>query len=152
MTTSRVTVSVDATGDHPGEGFRRGVEVAVADVLTERVRQETKWGEQNHPIAPPRDGGLRWHYAHTVGNTALARLGLPTEKAARVACDEAAKAGRVTYGHILGDEGAEMIYAAAIHGDASDEVRAEAVQVAAVALAIVERIDRARAAKGATRR
>ena len=33
MTTSRVTVSVEATGDHPGEAFRRGIEAAVADLL-----------------------------------------------------------------------------------------------------------------------
>lgn len=116
----------------------------MADVFAERERQEAKWGEQNHPIAPPRKGGARWRYANAIGNAALARLGLPTEKAARVACDEAAKAGRVTYGHILVEEVCEMGYAAAIHGDASDEARAEAVQVAAVALAIVERIDRKR--------
>ncbi len=125
-----------------------GQRAAVDAVLMERARQEMRWGEQNHPIAPPRDGGLRWRYENEIGNTALARLGLPTEKVARVACEEAAKAGRVTYGHILVEEVAEMVYAAAIHGDASDEARAEAVQVAAVALAIVERIDRARAAKG----
>ena len=34
MTTSRVTVSVDATGErHRVEAFRRGIEAAVADLL-----------------------------------------------------------------------------------------------------------------------
>ena len=143
MTTSRVTVSVEATGDHPGEGFRRGVEVAVADVLTERVRQETKWGEQNHPIVEEQHVA-----APMVAICAARRHSVPFAVAAKALCDGFARQGRVTYADILVEEVAELVEAAAIHGDASDAARAEAVQVAAVALAIVERIDRARAAKG----
>ena len=116
---------------------------ALDAVIAERQRQDAKWGEQNHRIAPPH-GRRGWFFPHVIGNTALAMLGLPTEKAARVACNEAVTAGRVTYGHILVEEVCELIYAAARDGDTSDAARAEAVQVAAVALAIVECIDRKR--------
>jgi hypothetical protein len=137
-----VTVSVDGTGEGRA-AFRRGVEVAVADVLTERVRQEMRWGEQNHPIV-----SLDAQRGYVGPEIEAARLLMPSAAMARNKCNREHKACRGTYAHILVEEVAELIEAAAIHGDASDEARAEAVQVAAVALAIVERIDRARAAKG----
>lgn len=148
MTTSRVTVSVDATGERQRvEAFRRGIETAVADVLTERARQETKWGEQNHPIVPPDVAHEAQVNCAEPAYFACEVLGVEAPNRARETCDREHRAGRGTYAHILIEEVAEAIEAAVLYGDASDRSRAEWVQVAAVALAIVERIDRARAAK-----
>ena len=119
---------------------------AVDVVLMERERQETKWGEQNHPIV-----SLDAQRGYVMPEVEAVRLLLPSAAMARENCEREHGAGRGTYTHILVEEVAEMVEAAAIHGGASDETRAEAVQVAAVALAIVERIDRARAAKGGGR-
>lgn len=116
---------------------------AVADVLTERDRQEFKWGEQNHPIVEEQHVA-----APMVAICAARRHSVPTADSARALCDGLARQRRVTYADILVEEVAEAIEASAIHGDASDESRAEWVQVAAVALAIVERIDRARNSGG----
>ncbi len=145
MTTSRVTVSVDATGERARvEAFRRGIETAVADVIAERERQEVRWGEQNHPIIETRDD-IPASFRALIAKD---RHGVMDASLAKRRCDALAQQGRVTFMDIFVEEVAELVEAAAIHGDASDEARAEAVQVAAVALAIVERIDRARAAKG----
>ena len=152
MTTSRVTVSVDATGERQRvEAFRRGIETAAADVLAERERQEAKWGEQNHPIVPRDIAERALLRRMSVGALACMVSGVDSATTARMTCEHEHAQGRGTYANILVEEVAELVEAAAIHGDASDEARAEAVQVAAVALAIVERIDRARAAKGGER-
>ena len=116
---------------------------AVDAVLMERDRQDMRWGEQNHPIV-----SIDAQRGYVAPEVEAARLLLPSAAMARTACNREHKACRGTYAHILIEEVAELVEAAAIHGDASDETRAEAVQVAAVALAIVERIDRARDAKG----
>ena len=76
---------------------------AIIDVLNERVRQESKWGEQNHDP--------------------------------------------FTYGAILGEEFGELMQAALqtrYGGEKGglDHLREEAVQTAAVALAVVECLDR----------
>lgn len=77
------------------------VSSALADVLTERTRQDARWGEQNHDP--------------------------------------------FTYLAILIEEVGELAQAA-LHsrfgGSAATGLRAEAVQAAAVALAIVESLDR----------
>ena len=125
----------------PVEGW-----AALDAVVRERARQDAKWGEQNHPIVRPEP-----QHGYALPCIEADRLNLPSAREARELCDREHKACRGTYTHILVEEVAEMVEAAVLHGDASDEVRAEAVQVAAVALAIVERIDRARAAKGARR-
>jgi hypothetical protein len=89
------------------------------EVVAERNRQDEKWGVQDHP-----DG--------TGGKVDKLRA-----DNARVDCDDAFKAGRGTYRDILAEEVAEAFAE-------SDPValRAELVQVAAVALAWVEAIDR----------
>ena len=139
MTTSRS--GHEAAVMTPVEGW-----AALDAVVRERARQDAKWGEQNHPIV-----SLDAQRGYVVPEIEAARLLLPSAAMARNKCEGAHKAGRGTYAHILVEGVAELVEAAAIHGDASDETRAEAVQVAAVALAIVERIDRARAAKGGGR-
>jgi len=118
---------------------------ALMPVLVERARQDAKWGEQNHPIV----GVAPWR-AKTPHEEA-ARLLVPSAGSAKALCDEEHRACRGTYASILVEEVAELVEACVLHGDASDEAREEAVQVAAVALAIVECIDRKRAAKGGGR-
>jgi len=97
---------------------------ALPDVEQERLRQDLKWGQQNHP-----DG----------------RAGPYCERAeaeAKQECEEHAAAGTLTWMHILEEEVAEVdaCYTA-------ERLRAELVQVAAVAVAWIECIDR-RAASG----
>ena len=91
----------------------------LAEVLAERVRQDAKWGEQNHP-----DGtGLR-------ADAAMAAL-------AKADCDRAARDGELTYRHILDEEVCE-----AFAETDPAKLRVELVQVAAVAVAWIEKLDR----------
>ena len=97
--------------------------VALAEIAAERARQDAKWGEQNHP-----DGtGL----AH---DDTYARV-------ARDACEIAASHGKCTYRLILNEEVAEAF----AESDPA-KLRARLVQVAAVAVAWIECIDRRTAA------
>lgn len=91
----------------------------IHEVYAERVAQEEKWGEQNH-----EDG------------TGFAYLKAQADKARRE-CDAAAAAGRVTWRLILREEYREALAAPSVA-----ELRAELVQVAAVAVAWIEAIDR----------
>ena len=91
----------------------------IREVAHERVAQDRKWGEQNHP-----DG--------TGGAAAKAVCEI-----VRAECDDAHRSGRGTWRHILDEEMAEA-YA---ESDPA-ALRAELVQVAAVAVAWVEAIDR----------
>lgn len=107
-----LVAALDATPDP--------VTAALDEVAAERVRQDAKWGEQNHP-----DG---------------TRPTIPTLNAREQAiheCDYAHRNGTGTWRHILEEEVAEAFAE-------SDPVklRAELVQVAAVAVAWVEAIDR----------
>lgn len=98
----------------------------VAEMLVERSRQDKKWGVQNHPsiIDPDRWGA---HYDY----------GIPSEAAAKQACDDAAKFGEQTWASIAIEELSESVYAV------NDELRREElIQLAAVALAWIECIDR----------
>ncbi len=89
------------------------------EVADERYRQDEKWGEQNHP-----DG-----------------TGYPQFKnmadIAKTVCDRAAKDGKLTYAHILEEE----FWEALAETDKS-KLRTELRQVAAVAVAWIEKIDR----------
>ena len=109
------------------------------EVSQERARQDTKWGEQNHPNGTGDDVALlhgrplpkpHAHVAVTMGT--LAYL-------ARDVTDQAANLGTVTWADILLEEVAEGLAEA----DPS-RLRAELIQVAAVAVAWVEKIDRDR--------
>jgi len=97
---------------------------AEGDVRREREAQDDKWGEQNHP-----DGTGDSH----------ARL---VAEHARVMCQEAAKDGRTTWKHVMWEEVAEAF---AEHDET--KLRTELVQVATVAIAWVEAIDRRKAAR-----
>lgn len=89
------------------------------EVVQERVRQDELWGEQNHP-----DG-----------------TGLSTDKAsatrAKLICDRLADQGLVAWRDILHEEVSE-----AFAETDPAKLRAELIQVAAVAVNWIEAIDR----------
>jgi hypothetical protein len=97
----------------------------LAEVAAERQRQDAIWGEQNYPDGTARNGQT---------DRDLADL-------SRRLCKEAAAAGLVTWRMVLDEEMREAFAE-------SDPValRAELIQVAAVAVAWVEAIDRRRVA------
>lgn len=102
---------------------------AIEAVVAERARQGAKWGEQNHP-----DG--------TGANIEIVPLWYGEDLAewAKASTDSHAQGGTVTWGHILLEEVAE-----AFAESDPDLLRAELVQVAAVAVQWVEAIDGRRA-------
>ena len=84
-----------------------------------------------------------WPTTRTSGQLALwaaHSLEIPTARGARIACERAAEAGLVTWGHILVEEVADAIEAGAVAS--GGELRAELVQVAAVVCAWLEDLDR----------
>lgn len=102
-------------------GFLKNETYAVADeMLQERRAQNVKWGEQNHP-----DGTGWMAYFSSVADDAKART------------DAHAKAGTLTWHDILDEEVAE-----AFAEYDPRKLRTELIQVAAVASAWVEAIDR----------
>lgn len=107
------------------------------EVSQERVRQDEKWGEQNHPNGTGDDVPMlhgepipkpHEQVAPTMGSLAYT---------ARRVTDKYAKNGALTYADILLEEVGEAL---AEHHPAA--LRAELIQVAAVAVAWVEKIDR----------
>lgn len=106
------------------------------EVLAERERQDAKWGEQNHP-----DGTHPGHVqllingmqAQREATNGLATLG----EYARNLTNALAAVGKLTYSEILWEEVCEAME----EGDPKC-LREELVQVAAVAVAWVESIDR----------
>ena len=117
-----------------------------ADIDAERARQDAKWGAQNHPmVGNPLEAqygpGSRYE-AKSAGVIECMRLGIPSEREARERCDAEHRSGRGTFASILVEELAEWVAASVIHGDTSGEARKELVQVVAVGVAALERIDR----------
>lgn len=112
----------------------------IDEVAQELARRDAEPDGQPERIVPPRLRG--WHRPDVFGNAALRELGLPTEKVARVAREEAVKAKRLTFGHVVADDVCVAIYTTASRGDADAETRAAWMRVAADALAVVESIDR----------
>lgn len=91
------------------------------DLIDERVRQDEKWGEQNHPDGT---GPERRIWAPSgPSNAAIA-------KAARDRCDHDFRQGEGTWEHILTEE-----YAEALAESDPAKLREELIQVAAVAVA-----------------
>jgi hypothetical protein len=106
------TPAFDSAADH--------MLTVLAEIAAERSAQDTKWGEQNHP-----DG---------TGPTDDARR---AALEAKIRTDRAADEGRCTWALILLEE---VFEALAEHDPA--RLRAELVQVAAVAVSWVQAIDR----------
>jgi hypothetical protein len=104
--------------------------IVLQEVLDERMRQEAKWGPQNHPLwAKSRE--------YAPGTLSCTYYGVRGEHHAKALVAEEVARGEVTYFSILVEEVAEAV-------EAKDEARARAelVQVAAVAVAMIEAIDR----------
>lgn len=98
----------------------------IDEVIREREAQHAKWGEQNHP-----DGtgpNLVWAYT---GPASYVR------ETARSECQRLSSEGLVTFADILIEEVAE-----ALAEDDPYALRAELIQVAAVAAQWIEKIDR----------
>jgi hypothetical protein len=91
-------------------------------VVSERLRQDAKWGEQNHP------DGTASEYWREFGVSA---------DAARAAYENSFRAGKGTWLDVLLEEIAE-----AFEETDPEKLRAELVQVAAVTVAWIEAIDR----------
>lgn len=89
------------------------------DVINERINQEAQWGEQNHP-----DGTGGRHHAMRAAD-------------AKYFCDRHFGEGKGTWADILNEEFWEVL----AESDPA-KLRAELIQVAAVAVAWVEAIDR----------
>lgn len=110
--------------------------IVLTEVGDERERQEKKWGQQNHPsiISPGPEIPL------PVKDT-FQRYGLDASDAAgfKRVTDVAAEDGNLTYADILMEEVAEAIEAAV---ESEELLREELIQVAAVAVAWIEAIDR----------
>ncbi|NUQ95813.1 MAG: NUDIX hydrolase [Streptomyces sp.] len=94
----------------------------LGEVQAERDRQDAKWGEQNHP------NGTGLNYQRHLADEE------------RAACDAAFRNGRGTWRHVLAEEVAE----ANAESDPM-KLRAELVQVAAVAVNWIGAIDRSQA-------
>ena len=99
------------------------------EVSAERARQDDKWGEQNHPNGTRDDRRMLRDASMPTWGTICYR--------ARGLTDASAKAGSVEYLDILLEEVAE-----AFSESDPNLLRAELIQVAAVAVAWVEKIDR----------
>jgi hypothetical protein len=106
------------------------------EVSHERARQDAKWGEQNHPNGTRDDRRL-------LRDTSLPTWGALCYRA-RSLTDKAAQAGTLEYLDILVEEVAE-----ALSESDPQRLRAELIQVAAVAVAWVEAIDRRASKDGA---
>lgn len=105
---------------YPDELEDASLDRALEDVRAERGRQDARWGEQSHP-----DG------------TSLSLEHTAAREAARQECDLAAAAGVVTWRHILNEEVREAFAETSV-----EALRRELVQVAAVAVAWIEDLDR----------
>lgn len=96
----------------------------VCDVLRERVAQEEKWGEQNHP-----DSSCDPFDRPVITSTAAKRL-----------TDERTEAGTVSWTDIAVEELAEALDEA--EAGNTDALRTELIQLAAVCVQWVQAIDR----------
>lgn len=98
-------------------------ESVMLEVLEERRRQDTKWGEQNHPIT----SSIYWSLAHRKAQ----------ENEVRQVCEERFKRGNGCWWDIIAEEAYE------VNGtDDPAEQRKELVQLAAVCVAAIECLDR----------
>lgn len=105
----------------------------LGEVRVERERQDAKWGEQNHADA------IGW-FVYKV----------PSADAAKDICEFRFKHNCGTWADVLIEELAEALEEAEKGTEAAEPLlRAELVQVAAVAVAWVEAIDRRRRARAA---
>lgn len=104
------------------------------EVLKERIKQHSKWGEQNHPCL---DQVLLNRNGSCTPQRMCMEYEIPNEKRAKDMCDIAFKREQGTWAHIAVEEMSEVVSAFDIH-----KRREELIQLAAVCVAWVEKIDR----------
>jgi len=107
------------------------METILEQIKNERIKQDAKWGQQNHPILDPM-------LLHRGRQRMCEEYEIPTEERAKFLCETNANRGSVTYMHILIEEISE----AASCGVNTNELRKELVQGAAVMVAMIESLDR----------
>lgn len=119
----------------------------VANVVEERVAQEAKWGQQNHPNGTGGETGIEpFGYADAADLADWLAKPEPDGTVAdfmRHRCEVMFSQGSGTYEAILTEEWGE-----AVSEPDPAKLRAELIQVAAVAIAWAEKIDRASLAGG----
>lgn len=102
-----------------------------AELHQELLRQDAKWGQQNHPSVPG--------WSELVNSSTVTHFfqHVKCERSAKIQCDEAFGKGLGTWAHIEVEELAEVI-------DAKDDAarRQELIQLAAVCIQHVACIDR----------
>lgn len=129
----------------------------LGQVLAERMRQEAKWGEQNHPNvaletqSDLQESGLDPSLNEAVDVTFKVHQITPAS-IARVLCQTAARNGSVTWTHIAQEEFSEAVEAAARAAFAEprsvtrvqhlEDLRTELIQCAAVFSAWAGAVDR----------
>lgn len=101
----------------------------MTEVSLERDRQEEKWGQQNWPSF---DSPLE-----TISDRLAAHGICFTEDEARANCETASNEGRLTYSRIFMEEVVEAMSTTNVA-----DLRKELIQVAAVAVAWAESLDR----------
>ena len=107
------------------------------EIEAERDKQDARWGVQNHPMA--FDMSWAGNADRKAAGAYLCRMyEIPHEAQAKLLCENDAEEGCLTWPRILIEEVSEAVSAA---GDPV-AMRAELVQVAAVAAAMIEALDR----------
>ena len=101
------------------------------EIFMERLKQDQKWGEQNHPILDPQ---LIDRNAQRMAE----EYEIPTEARGKQLCEGNFKRGTGTYMHILIEEISESV---ACMKD-TKAMRQELIQSAAVIVAMIESLDR----------
>jgi hypothetical protein len=128
--------AADAYGDHRHDAMVWLLPRALRSIIDERIAQDAKWGEQNHPdfdqVLLTREGGctpqrMAEHYE------------IPTENRGRNLCQMAEDKGELTWAHIAVEELAEAVGTC---NEPVERLREELVQTAAVLVAWIEAIDR----------
>jgi hypothetical protein len=99
----------------------KNLEPIFNEIIQERIRQDEKWGEENYPVKPP-------HY--------LINWKWEAEQAKKL-CDTCQREGSQTWYTILWEEFCEVFAE-----DTPERQREELVQVASLAVKIIEYLDR----------
>ena len=100
-------------------------------IKEERQKQDSKWGQQNHPI-------LDCKLLNQNPEKMCRFYQIPSEDRARSLVETHVECGDLTYMHILIEEISE----AACCGSNTDKLRKELIQSAAVLVAMIESLDR----------
>jgi hypothetical protein len=109
--------------DRGAGGVEMSRERIFREVDSERKRQDAKWGVQNHPVRPEDSEAIEYFHQSV--------------KIAKEKCDEHAKDGTLTWWHIVREEIFEAMDETTPEGQ-----RYELIQLAAVAVSMIECIDR----------